>query len=55
MISSLACICGGVGEIALGMAIFSGVAWLWRKLRGKKAKPHKHSDACKIKGSHTHM
>lgn len=44
MITSLACICGGVGEIALLAAIVSGVGFLWRKLRGNK---HKHSGSCK--------
>jgi len=36
MIPALACICGGVVEIALGTAIFSCVCWVWRKIRKSK-------------------
>lgn len=45
MINSMACICGGVGEVLLLGAIASGIGFLWRKLRGKKA--HKHGEGCK--------
>jgi hypothetical protein len=38
----MACICGGIGEAIIIGGVISGVAWLWRKLRG-----HKHGDSCK--------
>lgn len=59
MITSMACICGGIGEFALLAAIVSGIGWLWRKLRRKTTKGCDNHACCKpdkpIKGSHTHM
>lgn len=49
MIASLACICGGIGEVFLIGAAISGIGWLWRKLR-----KHKHSTSCSHKHSDKH-